>query len=186
MSESMSHEMTGEQLKGLGAFWAMMVVGGVMIAVAAGQWGLFGDVPVSEIGWVAIGSANAIGLVAIGGWNAIGLIAIGGANSIGVVTIGGLNSMGLVSFGGVNSVGLMAWGGLNAWGYILGVRTLVFAPAVTSGEHGGEAPGVGCVADAPWARKHLRRGQDVSGSRCVKIVALEMPGWSASVKAGGA
>ena len=67
----------------------MMVVGGVMIAVAAGQWGLFGDVPVSEIGWVAIGSANAIGLVAIGGWNAIGLIAIGGANSIGVVTIGG-------------------------------------------------------------------------------------------------
>ena len=177
MSESMSHEMTGEQLKGLGAFWAMMVVGGVMIAVAAGQWGLFGDVPVSEIGWVAIGSANAIGLVAIGGWNAIGLIAIGGANSIGVVTIGGLNSMGLVSFGGVNSLGLMSWGGLNAWGYILGVRTLVVCACGDEREHGGEAPGVGCVADA----------QDMSrGSRCVKIVASEMPGWSASVMAGGA
>ena len=140
ISESMSHEMTGEQLKGLGAFWVMMVVGGVLIAVGAAQWGLFGDVPVSEIGWVAIGSANAIGLVAIGGWNAIGLIAIGGANSIGVVTIGGLNSMGLVSFGGVNSLGLMSWGGLNAWGYILGVRTLVFAPAVTSGGMAGRHP----------------------------------------------
>ncbi len=143
MAESMSHKMTEEQLKGLGAFWAMMVVGGVMIAVAAGQWGLFGDVPVSEIGWVAIGSANAIGLVAIGGWNAIGLIAIGGANSIGVVTIGGLNSMGLVSFGGVNSLGLMSWGGLNAWGYILGVRTLSFAPAVTSGGMAGRRPASG-------------------------------------------
>ena len=140
MAVSMSHEMTAVQLRGLGAFWVMVVVGGVLIAVGAAQWGLFGDVPVSEIGWVAIGSANAIGLVAIGGWNAIGLIAIGGANSIGVVTIGGMNSMGVVSFGGVNSLGVMSWGGLNAWGYILGVRTLSYAPVVTNGGMAGTRP----------------------------------------------
>ena len=131
---------------------------------------------------MAIGSANAIGLVAIGGWNAIGLIAIGGANSIGVVTIGGLNSMGLVSFWRGEQRGLDGVGWLERVGLHPGRSHAHVCACGDEREHGGMAPGVGCVADA----SPVRWGQDVSVARCVKIVASEMPGWSASVMAGGA
>ena len=127
MTEDMDqHEL--DKMRGLTFLWVLVLAGGMTLLFALTQWGLLDDVPVSEIGAVAVGSANGIGIVAIGGWNAIGIVAIGGANSIGIISVGGLNSVGVISFGGLNATGVATYGGLNSFGIARGVRILAWSP----------------------------------------------------------
>ena len=116
--------------QGVTFFWAMVMAAGFVVLFGLTQWGILDNVPTSEIGLFAVGSANAIGLIAIGGWNAIGLVAIGGANSIGLVAVGGFNSIGVVAFGGVSSYGLISVGGINALGTRISVRIFQWSPVV--------------------------------------------------------
>lgn len=120
------HEL--DKMRGLTFLWMLVLAGGMALLFALTQWGLLDEVPTSEIGAIAVGSANGIGIVAIGGWNAIGIVAIGGANSIGVISIGGLNSFGVISFGGLSSGGIITFGGLNSFGVIRGTRFLQWSP----------------------------------------------------------
>lgn len=122
------HEQQTKQ--GLAFFWVLALAGGLVVVFALTQWGLLDDVPVSEVGWLAVGTGNGIGLIAIGGWNAIGLIAIGGGNSIGLIAIGGFNAVGGVTFSGLNSMGLITFGGLNSVGAVFSVRFYNFSPVV--------------------------------------------------------
>lgn len=112
-------------------FWVLVIAAGFVILFGLTQWGLLSDVPVSEIGWVAVGTANGIGLIAIGGWNAIGLVSIGGANSIGVISIGGINSLGVVAFGGFAAYGLITIGGINSTGPLYRAQMYVWSPVIS-------------------------------------------------------
>ena len=116
--------------QGVTFFWAMVMAAGFVVLFGLTQWGILDDVPTSEIGLFAVGSANGIGIIAVGGWNAIGLVAIGGANSIGLVAVGGFNSVGVIAFGGVSSYGLVSLGGINALGTRISVRMFQWAPVV--------------------------------------------------------
>ena len=120
------HEL--DIMRGLTFLWVLVLAGGMTLLFALTQWGLLDDVPRSEIGAIAVGTANGIGIVAIGGWNAIGIVAIGGANSIGVISIGGFNSIGVISFGGLNATGVVTYGGLNSFGFARGVRFFAWSP----------------------------------------------------------
>ena len=120
------HEL--DKMRGLTFLWVLVLGGGMALLFGLTQWGLLDDVPLSEVGAVAVGSANGIGIVAIGGWNAIGIVAIGGANSVGVISIGGLNSFGVISFGGLTSGGGVTYGGLNSFGLARGVRFFAWSP----------------------------------------------------------
>ena len=127
-SSASEHELNTQ--RAATTFWVAALAAGFVIVFGLTQWGLLSDVPVSEIGWVAVGTANGIGLLAIGGWNAIGLVAIGGANSIGVIAIGGLNGVGLVAVGGLNSVGLITLGGINSTGLIYRAQIYTWSPQI--------------------------------------------------------
>lgn len=117
-----------DKMRGLTFLWVLVLAGGMALLFALTQWGLLDDVPLSEVGAVAVGTGNGIGIVAIGGWNAIGIVAIGGANSIGIISIGGLNSLGVISFGGLTSGGGVTFGGLSSFGIARGVRFLAWSP----------------------------------------------------------
>lgn len=122
------HELNTQ--RGITFFWAIALAAGFAILFGLTQWGLLSDVPVSEIGWVAVGTANGIGLIAIGGWNAIGLVSIGGANSIGVISFGGINSVGIVAIGGFAAYGLITIGGVNSTGPLFSVRIFAWSPSI--------------------------------------------------------
>ena len=119
--------------RGITFFWALALGASFAILFGLTQWGLLSDVPVSEIGWVAVGTANGIGLIALGGWNAIGLVSIGGANSIGVISIGGINSVGLVAIGGFAAYGLVTVGGVNSTGPMFRAQIYAWSPTIRRG-----------------------------------------------------
>jgi len=127
--------------QGVSFFWAMIMATGFVVLFGLTQWGILDDVPTSEIGIFAVGTANGIGVIAIGGWNAIGLVAIGGANSIGLVAVGGFNSVGVIAFGGVGSYWIISVGGIQAFGTKLAVRIFQWSPQILRGRGagGGEA-----------------------------------------------
>ena len=116
--------------QGVSFLWAMVMAAGFVALFGLTQWGILDDVPTSEIGVFAVGTANGIGVIAIGGWNAIGLVAIGGANSIGLVAVGGFNSVGLIAFGGVSSYGVISVGGIQAFGRRFAVRIFQWSPQI--------------------------------------------------------
>ena len=116
--------------RGITTLWVLVIAAGFVVLFGLTQWGLLSDVPVSEIGWVAVGTANGIGLIALGGWNAIGLVSIGGANSIGVIAIGGINSVGVVAFGGFAAYGLVTVGGVNSTGPMFRARMYAWSPEI--------------------------------------------------------
>ncbi|MCY3732858.1 MAG: hypothetical protein OXG42_01125 [Chloroflexi bacterium] len=127
-TEAVQH--TQQAAQGISFLWAMVMAAGFVVLFGLTQWGILDDVPTSEIGIFAVGTANGIGVIAIGGWNAIGLIAIGGANSIGLVAVGGFNSVGLIAFGGVSSYGVISVGGIQAFGARLAVRIFQWSPQI--------------------------------------------------------
>ena len=112
----------------IGALWALVVIGGVLLMWALTQWGLAADVPTSEFATIAIGTGNAVGIVSFGGWNSVGIVAFGGTNSVGVVAVGGVNSIGLITFGGLNSIGAYSYGGLNSVPFVSGYTILQWNP----------------------------------------------------------
>ena len=116
--------------RGITFLWVLAIGAGFAILFGLTQWGLLSDVPVSEIGWVAVGTANGIGLIAVGGWNAIGLVSIGGANSIGLISFGGINSVGVVAFGGFAAYGLITIGGVNSTGPLFRASIYTWSPSI--------------------------------------------------------
>ena len=124
------NEHDDQSRQGITFLWGMIMAAGFVVLFGLTQWGVLDDVPVSEVGLFAVGSANAIGIIAIGGWNAIGIVSIGGANSIGLVAVGGFNSVGVISFGGVASYGLISIGGINGFGTLVGVRIFQWSPVI--------------------------------------------------------
>jgi len=134
MSQMTDSSQHGQQTaQGVSFFWAMVMAAGFVVLFGLTQWGILDDVPTSEIGVFAVGTANGIGVIAIGGWNAIGLVAIGGANSIGLVAVGGFNSIGLIAFGGVSSYGLISIAGIQAFGRRFAVRIFQWSPQIVRG-----------------------------------------------------
>lgn len=123
--------------QGISFLWAMVMAAGFVALFGLTQWGILDNVPTSEIGIFAVGTANGIGVIAVGGWNAIGLVAIGGANSIGLVAVGGFNSVGLIAFGGVSSYGLISVAGIQAFGTKLAVRIFRWSPQILRGRGAG-------------------------------------------------
>ena len=113
--------------------WLAGLVLGFILLFGYTQWGFIGDVPSSEIDWLAVGTANAIGLLAAGGWNSIGLISVGGANSIGVISVGGLNSLGIITISGFNSAGVVSIGGVNSYGIFWGASIYSWNPIIRRG-----------------------------------------------------
>lgn len=130
-SEAVQH--TEQAAQGVSFLWAMAMAAGFVALFGLTQWGILDDVPTSEIGVFAVGTANGIGVIAVGGWNAIGLVAIGGANSIGLVAVGGFNSVGLIAFGGVSSYGVISVGGIQAFGTRFAVRIFQWSPRIVRG-----------------------------------------------------
>jgi len=138
MSQMTDSSQHGQQTaQGVSFFWAMVMAAGFVVLFGLTQWGILDDVPTSEIGVFAVGTANGIGVIAIGGWNAIGLVAIGGANSIGLVAVGGFNSIGLIAFGGVGSYGVISVSGLQAFGTRFTVRIFQWSPQIIRGRQAG-------------------------------------------------
>ncbi len=136
-TDANTDEHQRQTAQGVTFLWAMVMAAGFVVLFGLTQWGILDDVPTSEIGIFAVGSANGIGLIAIGGWNAIGLVAIGGANSIGLVAVGGFNSVGVVAFGGVSSYGLVSLGGINALGTRISVRMFRWSPVIVRAQNKG-------------------------------------------------
>ena len=131
--ESATGQHDDQTAQGITFLWGMALAAGFVALFGLTQWGILDDVPASEIGVFAVGTANGIGVIAIGGWNAIGLVAIGGANSIGLVAVGGFNSVGLIAFGGIGSYGVISVGGIQAFGTRLAVRILQWSPTIVRG-----------------------------------------------------